>query len=191
MSFYAEPVVLLRTVAFAALCACLIWKICRECGVEALQGRLRALDSEVFEFVRSGQVAPGDPAYGMLRESIRRVIQFAHRISLTRYLATTLSGPAAARFAKADSWERTWEDALSQVGSEELRRRLKDLRERLLMEVSGQIALGAVPLGSKLFCDALLPIVPNEIRLAAIRRARIVEALATSTERPSGPAWTG
>ena len=190
MPIDAEPAVLTRTIAICALAVLLIAKICRECGMDALRSRLHALEAELFEFARLGQLETSDPAYAMLRDSIRSLAGFSYRISLTRYLGATLFGRAETEPAIVDSRERSWAEALDQIENEYVRNRLAGLRERLLVEVIGYLALGAVPLAPRLFSGPLLPTVPKRLRLAAIRRASIVEALAGSADQWPSPAWS-
>ncbi len=191
MPIDTEPTVLLRTIAICGVAIVLIAKICHECGLDALRRRLQTREAELLEFARLGQLRPSDPAYAMLRDSIRNLARFSYRISLTRYLAAILVGRAKSGPAMIDSMERMWAQALDRIDNTEVRNEIAALRQRLLMDVICHVALGAVPLAPKLLSGAILPKVPDRIRSAAIRGARLVEVLAGVADRWPKPAWCG
>ncbi len=186
-----EPTVFLRTIAICGVAVMLIAKICYECGLDALRGRLQSLEAELFEFVRLGYLKSGDPAYDMLRDSIRSLAHFTYRIGLTRYLGAILFRHADMGSATVAVHERRWSEAVDQIDSEETRNSIADLRQRLLMEVICHVTLGAVPLAPRLLIGAILPTVPEGVRHAAMRSARLVEVLAGSADPWPRPAWSG
>ncbi len=188
MNFSEDTSTLLRTLLIAGFAAGMIAKVCRECGAEALRQRLYVLDAELFEFARLGHIGTRSPAYAMLRDSIRSMIRYSRRISLTRLLLIRFLGPlAAGRRVEPgrtlESHRSNWRQALGQVECAAVRKDLAELRERLLIEVGAHVAVGAIPLARQVF--ALVSLVPSfrSFRRLALRNAGLVEVLARSSER--------
>ena len=183
MTLDSETLALARTLAISFPAVLLITQICRECGANALRMRLHVLDAELFEFARRGRAGTGEPAYAMLRDSIRSMIWFSHRISLTQHLATVLFNRPPVPTQFVERYSRKWTVALAQVRNDVTRADLADLHERLLIEVSGYITLGAVPLASALSNAIPLGSVFDSCHRFALRNASLVEAQARYEDR--------
>ena len=183
MTLDSETLAIARALAISFPAVLLVAQICRECGANALRMRLHVLDAELFEFARRGRVGTGEPAYAMLRDSIRSMIRFSHRISLTQHLATVLFNrpPVPTQFVERYSQE--WTVALAQVRNDVTRAELGSLHERLLIDVSGYMTLGAAPLASVLSDAIPLRTVFARCHRFALRNASLVEAQARYEDR--------
>ena len=168
MIFSEEILVFIRTMMIGLAATIWITKVFRELGAEALRRRLHGLDAELFEFARRGRIRTCDPAYAMLRDSIRATIQFSHRISLSRSLASTLLSGSPERKQTVESHMRDWAEALAQVECETTRTELANLHQRLLTVVSDYVTWGALPPAT----------VVRKRRCPALRHARLVEVQA-------------
>ena len=183
MTLDSETTALVRSIVIGSVAILLIAKICWECGMEAFRSRLYILDAELFEFARRGLVGTADPAYAMLRDSIRSMIRFSNRITLFEHLATILLRRQPLATQAAERHFRRWMEALEQVGSEATRADLSDFRERLLIEVCGYMTFGVVPLAAALTEAVSLRSVFAKCRHFALRVAGLIEIQARHQER--------
>ncbi len=178
----------LQAALMSTAAALLVAKVCREYWADALRSRLNVLEEELFEFARRGEVGFRDPACAMLRESIRDIVEFSHRIGLTRFLAIALFGRALARGGLVETHIREWYEALGKVESEAVRAEIVWFHERVLVEVSASIVPGSMFLASLLSNVGYLRSVWLGLREFSLRSAGIVEAHARYSQRSAMPA---
>ena len=183
MTVDSETTALMHTIVIACVALPLIAKICWECGLEAFRRRLYVLDAELFEFARHGRVCTGNPAYAMLRDSIRSMIRFSRRITLSEHLVTVLLRRPSLPIQAVERHSREWTEALSHVRSAATRGDLADFRNELLIDVSGYVTFGAVPLASALTNAIARRQVFDRCRRFALRNASLIEIQARHQER--------
>jgi hypothetical protein len=183
MTLDQETAFILRAAFMSTAAALLVAKVCREYWADALRRRLNVLEEELFEVARRGKVEFRDPAYAMLQDSIRDIVEFSHRISLTRFLAIVLFGRALARGRLVETHIREWCEALGRVESEAARKEIARFHERVLMEVSLSMVPGSMPLASLLSNVGYLRSAWLGFREFSLRSARIVEAQARHSQR--------
>lgn len=173
----------LLTAFFAGLLALvlLLWRWYR---IDALRFRLLVLRDELFDYAFEHGVPVQAPAYVMLRHSINSMMRFAHKMVFTRFLLLFAASSRLQRTGMIENFDRQWRDALDQLGDDEHRKRIADLRERALLEVSKHMALGSIPWIPILSNVALLSNLWQRCRQSLLRKASIVEIeAATHSER--------
>ena len=173
----------LLTAFFAGLLALvlLLWRLYR---IDALRFRLLVLRDELFDYAFEHGVPVQAPAYVMLRHSINSMMRFAHKMVFTRFLLLFAASSRLQRTGMIEDFDRQWRDALDQLGDDEHRKRIADLRERALLEVSKHMALGSIPWILILSNVALLNHPWQRCRQSLLRKASIVEMeAATHSDR--------
>ena len=163
--------------------ALLVAKVCRECGAEALRHRLYCLEVELFELARQGKIGFHDPAYAMLRDSVKNIIEFSRRISIARFLAIALFSLFLVRGRPVDAHMHEWHEALEQVESQAAREGIARLRERVLIEVSGSMLPVSKPVATLLSNVTSLRPAWLRFRSSALQFSLIVEAQARYFQR--------
>ena len=103
------------------------------------------------------------------------MLRFAHRIDFRRFLLLLVAGNKLRRTGMLEKYDHQWRDALAQLGHEEHRNRIADIRERALFEVSKHMAVGSVPWLFVLSKVAFLRCLWKRCRLSLLRTASIVE----------------
>lgn len=164
----------LLTGFYVALLALLL-VLWRRYRIDALRYRLFVLRDELFDYALENDVSFQAPAYVMLRRSINCMLRFAHKMVFTRFLLLLATSSRFERMGMIEEFDRQWQDALDQLGHEEHRKRIEDLRERALLEVSKHMALGSIPWILILSNIALLNHLWQRCRQSLLRKASIVE----------------
>lgn len=173
----------LLTAFFAGLLAAVL-VLWRRYRVDALRFRLFVLRDELFDYARAHGVPFQAPAYSMLWHSINSMLRFAHKMVFTRFLLLFATSSRLQRTGMVENFDRQWQDALDQLGDDEHRKRIEDIRERALLEVSKHMALGSIPWILILSNVALLNHLWQRCRPSLLRKASIVEMeVATHSDR--------
>ena len=183
-----ESVAIVRTTVVFAVLFLLAAKIWRECATEALRRKLQALEIELFEFARRGELSAGHPAYAMVRDNIVNLAASAHEMSMTRLFLTTVLASAPTRAETLTQRRREWEAALGQVPCKDTRLGIVDIRDRVHLEVSRCLLFGPVPVQSLLAAASWLTAALRRACLHFACRARFVQIDAKGTRRLSVPA---
>ena len=153
----------------------LILVLLRRYRIDLLRHRLFVLRDELFDYALENDVSFQSPAYVGLRRSINSMLRFAHRIDFTRFLLLLVASNKLRRTGMLEEYDYQWRDALAQLGREEHRNRIADIRERALFEVSKHMAVGSVPWLFVLSKVAFLRRLWQRCRLSLLRTASIVE----------------
>ena len=143
--------------------------------IDLLRHRLFVLRDELFDYALENDVSFQAPAYVRLRRSINSMLRFAHRIDFTRFLLLLVASNKLRWTGMLEEYDYQWRDALAQLGREEHRNRIVDIRERALFEVSKHMALGSVPWIFVLSKVAFLRRLWQRCQLSLLRTASIVE----------------
>lgn len=143
--------------------------------IDVLRHRLFVLRDELFDYALENDISFQAPAYVRLRRRINSMLRFAHRINLTRFLLLLVAGTKLHRTGMLEEYDHQWRDALAQLGCEEHRNRIADIRERALFEASKHMAFGLVPWIFVLSKVAFLRRLWQRCRLSLLRTASIVE----------------
>ena len=128
----------------------LVAKVCRECWADSLRRRLSALDLELFELARRGRIGFREPAFMILRDSIRSIVAFSHRISLVRILAIVLIRHVLVPRGLVANYVRQWHEAVDRVESESAREQIILIHERVLIAICTSMVPWWIPLPSLL-----------------------------------------
>ena len=178
MTLDPETLAVLQSALLASAAAFAVTKISRQCSAEGLRRRLRAVETELFEFARLGHIGFRDPAYVLLRISLRSVVWASQDFSLTRAALAALQGHDIWRSANLQRHTQAWDEALEQVADLRSKKALAEMHLRMLRTVQCNLALGAIPFAAWLYQD-VGPILasPNK-RPARMRGARLPEAYA-------------
>ena len=145
-----DPATVLQAALMSTAAALLVAKICRECWADSLRRRLSALDVDLFELARQGRIGFREPAFVMLRDSIRDIVDFSHRISLVRILAIALIRHVLARRGLAADHVVRWHEAVNRVESQSARELIIRIHEQVLIAVCTSMLPGWMPLHSLL-----------------------------------------
>lgn len=183
MELSEQTTTMLQTGLMTVVATLLVAKVSRECCADALRRRLGMFEAELFELARHGEIGFGDPAYAMLRHSIRCIVRHSHRISLTRFLADAVCRSCFTRSELVTNNLREWSEALANVKSDAARRQIAQFHERVLMEVGAHLALGLIPAARLRSKPGSLRSVLEGVRSLSMRNARIVEAQTRHFER--------
>ena len=178
MTLDPETLSMVRAALLASAAVLAIAKISRQCSAEGLRRRLRLMETELFEFARLGHVGFGEPAYLLLRDSIRSIAWASQDFSLTRAGLAVLQGHDIWRSANLQRQTRVWEAALDQVTDRRSKTTMADMHRQMLRTVWAYLALGAIPFAAW-FCHGLVPVLARlKGRRAPIRKTRLLEAYA-------------
>lgn len=171
-----DSAAMLQAALMSTAAALLVAKVCRECWADSLRSRLRALDVELFELARRGRIGFQEPAFTTLRDSIRDIVGFSHRISLVRILAIALIRRVLAPRGLAADHVRRWHEALSKVECQSAREEIIGVQERVLVAVCTSMVPSWIPLPSLLSGPGPLRRVWLEVCEFPSRSARVAEA---------------
>ena len=178
MTLDPETVSLVRATLLASAAALAIAKISRQCSAEGLRRRLRFMEADLFEFARLGHVGFGEPAYLLLRDSLRSIAWASQDFSLTRAGLALLQGHDIWRAANLQRQTRAWEEALDQVTDLRSKMTITDMHRRMLRTVWAYLTLGAIPFAAW-FCHGVVPVLARlKGRRAPMRKTRLLEAYA-------------
>ena len=178
MTLDPETLTTVRAALLASAAVLAIAKISRHSSAEGLRRRLRAIELELFEFARLGQVGFREPAYVLLRDSLRSIGWASQDFSLTRAGLALLRGHDIWRSANLQRQTRVWEDALDQVADWRSKTAIADMHQQMLRTVLTSLTLGAIPFAAW-FCHGLVPVLARlKGRRAPIRKTRLLEAYA-------------
>ena len=169
-----ESLAVARTLVIGAAAVICIAKILRECGAEALRNRLYVIDAEIFDFVRQGHLDPREPAYKMLRDGVRGIIESAGVLTVTRFVLSSVFGRKLIGHREFDTHRPQWEAALAQVRSKTVQAQIAALAERVRNEIDRFTLFGPVA--------ALLPPSSGDSLYTAPQRRRF-RPLATARIR--------
>ena len=178
MTLDPETLSVVRAGLLATAAAFAITKISRQCSAEGLRRRLRAVETELFEFARLGHIGFRDPAYLLLRNSLRSVVWASQDFSLTRAALAVLQGHDIWRSATLQRRTRAWEEALDQVADPSSKKAVTEMHERMLRTVWGYLALGAIPFAAWLYQGTVRVLADLKGRPTPQRSARLLEAYA-------------
>ncbi|MYC65282.1 MAG: hypothetical protein F4X12_03015 [Acidobacteriia bacterium] len=178
MTLDPETLSMIRAALLASAAVLAIAKISRQCSAEGLRRRLRAMELELFEFARLGQVGFSEPAYLLLRDSLRSVAWASQDFSLTRAGLALLQGHDIWRSANLQRQTRVWEEALDQVVDWRSKTAIADMHRQMLRTVRTYLTLGAIPFAAW-FCHSVVPVFARLSRhRAPMRKTRLLEAYA-------------
>ena len=145
-----DSATILQAALMSTAAVLLVAKVCRECWADSLRRRLSALDVELFELARRGRIGFREPAFILLRDSIRDIVEFSHRIRLTRILAIALIRHVLAPRGLVANHVRRWHEAVYRVASESAREEIIRIHERVLIAVCTSMVPRWIPLPSLL-----------------------------------------
>ena len=151
-----DSAAILQAVLMSTATFLLVAKICRECWADSLRRRLSALDFELFEVARRGRIGFREPAFIMLRDSIRSIVEASHRISLVRILAIVLIRHVLVPRGLVANHVRRWHEAVNQVESESALEEIIRIHERVLIAICASMVPRWIPLPSLLSAPVLL-----------------------------------
>ena len=178
MTLDPETVSMVRATLLAGAAALAIAKISRQCSADGLRRRVRLIERELFEFARLGYVGFDEPAYLLLRDSLRSIAWASQDFSLTRAGLALLQGHDVWRSAKLQRQTRVWEEALDQVADLPSKMRIAAMHRRMLRTFWTYLTLGAIPFAAW-FCHAVVPVLARlKGRRAPMRKTRLLEAYA-------------
>ena len=178
MTLDPETLSMVRAALLASAAVLAIAKISRQCSAEGLRRRLRFMETELFEFARLGHIGFGEPAYLLLRDSLRSIAWASQDFSLTRAGLALLQGHDIWRSANLQRQARAWEEALDQVADWRSKTAIADMHRQMLRTVWTYLTLGAIPFAAWL-CHSVVPVFARlDGRRAPMRKARLLEAYA-------------
>ena len=178
MTLDPETLTMLRALLLAALAGLAIAKISRQCSAEGLRRRLRTIEMELFEFARLGHIGFRDPAYLLLRNSLRSIAWASQDFSLTRAAVAVLQGHDIWWSANLQRQTRAWEEALYQVSAPRTRKTITEMHQRMLSTVWAYLALGGIPFAAWLYQEVGPILADLKRHPASMRKPRLVEAYA-------------
>ena len=184
MTLDPEALSVLRAALLATAAAFAITKISRHCSAEGLRRRLRGVETELFEFARLGHIGFRDPAYLLLRNSLRSIVWASQDFSLTRAALAVLQGHGLWRSGNLQQHTQAWEEALDKVADLHSKRTIAEMHRRMLRTVQGYLALGAIPFAAWLY-QRVSPILADpKGRPAPMGRVRLLEAYSCALSAP-------
>ena len=178
MTLDPETLSVLQGTLLIAAAALAIAKISRQCSAEGLRRQLRTIETDLFEFARLGNIGFGEPAYLLLRDSLRSIAWASQDFSLTRAGLALLQGNDIWRSANLQRQTRVWEEAIDQVVDLRSKMTITDMHRRMLRTVWAYLILGAIPFAAW-FCHGVVPVLTRlKQRRAPMRKTRLLEAYA-------------
>ena len=178
MTLDPETLSMVRAALLASAAVLAIAKISRQCSAEGLRRRLQFMEAELFESARLGYVGFGEPAYLLLRDSLRSVAWASQDFSLTRAGLALLQGHDIWRSANLQRQTRVWEEALDQVADWRSKTAIADMHRQMLRTVWTYLTLGAIPFAAW-FCHGVVPVLTRlDGHRAPMRKTRLFEAYA-------------
>ena len=178
MTLDPETLSIIRATLLASAAVLAIAKISRQCSAEGLRRRLRFMETDLFEFARLGHVGFGEPAYLLLRDSLRSIAWASQDFSLTRAGLALLQGRDVWRSANLQRQTRVWEEALDQVADWRSRTAIAGMHRQMLRTVWTYLTLGAIPFAAW-FCHSVVPVFARlNGHRAPMRKTRLLEAYA-------------
>ena len=178
MTLDPETLSMVRAALLVSAAVLAIAKISRHCSAEGLRRRLRAMELELFEFARLGQVGFSEPAYLLLRDSIRSITWASQDFSLTRAGLALLRGHDIWSSANLQRETRAWDEALEQVADWRSSTAIASMHRQMLRTVWTYLTLGAIPFAAW-FCHSVVPIFARlNWHRAPMRKTRLLEAYA-------------
>ena len=178
MTLDPEILTVLRGLLLAAAAALAIAKISRQSSSEGLRRRLRIIETELFEFARLGDIGFRDPAYLLLRDSLRSIAWASQDFSLTRATVAVLQGHDIWWSANLQRHTKAWDEALYQVADPRTRKTITEMHQRMLSTVWGYLALGAIPFAAWLYQVVGPTLADLKQRPAPMRKRWLLEAYA-------------
>jgi hypothetical protein len=178
MTLDPETLTVLQSGLLASAAAFAITKISRQCSAEGLRRRLRDVETELFEFARLGHVGFRNPAYVLLRNSLRSVAWASQDFSLTRAALAALQGHDIWRSANLQRDTHAWDEALDHVADLRSKQALAEMHLRMLRTVNCYLALGAIPFAAWLYQGVGPILADSNGRPARMGGARLPEAYA-------------
>jgi hypothetical protein len=103
-----------------------VWQ---EYRVDAFRQRMFNLRRELFEFASEGNIGFADPAYGMLRVRMNRMIRFAHQFNAVHFVLLMVW--VATDDVQDVRPHQEWTEKLERVENPEVRARLKLFEDRM------------------------------------------------------------
>ncbi|MCY4188514.1 MAG: hypothetical protein OXD30_08520 [Bryobacterales bacterium] len=145
MTLNPDSLIWLQEALLGTAAALAIAKISRQCSAEGLRRRLGALELELFEFARQGRIGFRDPAYLLLRNSLRSIAWAAEEFSLTRTALAAFLGRDFWRSANLQCQAAPWDDARGRLADRHAAEAVAGMHQRMLRLVHCYLALGAIP----------------------------------------------
>ncbi len=121
--------------------AMFFWRAIR---LDYYRDELFAIRHELFILGATGQVSFGEPAYLQLRVLVNNLIRFAHKLSVTRLVLTTVLQAISPNPHFLDPTE-SWNKAISDL-SPERREKLVYIHDRAMRTILRYVVVGAWPL---------------------------------------------
>ena len=178
MTLDPETLSVLQGTVLIAAAALAIAKISRQCSAEGLRRQLRTIETDLFEFARLSNIGFGEPAYLLLRDSLRSIAWASQDFSLTRAALAMLQGHDIWWSANLQQQTQAWEEAVYQVADPRARRTITEMHQRMLSTVWSYLALGSIPFAAWL-CRGVGPILADLKRgPAPSRKPRLLDAYA-------------
>jgi len=167
----------LQTAAVAVVAATVGFKILPMFRLDCYRQKMFAVRDELFDYAADGHISFDDPAYVLLRSQMNGMIRYGHQLTLFRmtvtWLMRTLLGDGPTY-----TWHDTWEKALGNVGSDDVREKLKAFHEE-----SGDIAAKHLVSGSlALWCAILIVAIGLLIHGAATGVTQLLKAAARTVQ---------
>ena len=118
-------------------------RLLKEYRIDKLRTELFILRDQLFDHAVSGKISFSDPAYTTLRSNINTLLRFAHKVSFTRImLSSMVIVKSSAGRKKTLEHTKKWETVLAGLEDEELRKYVKNLHEESIFTIIKHTALG-------------------------------------------------
>jgi hypothetical protein len=127
---------------------------------------------ELFDYAAAGNISFNDPAYVLLRQQMNGMIRYGHQLTLFRVLVTWVIR-AMAGGNHTFLWHDSWERALSNVKSEEVRQKLRWFHDRSAAVAAKHLVSGSLVL----WCALCITAFCLSVRGAALSARQLLQAV--------------
>lgn len=144
----------LQTCVVAILAVTVLFKILPMLRLDCFRQNIFSVRDELFDYAAAGNISFDDPAYILLRRQMNGMIRYGHQLTLFRVLVTWVMREISGENQKF-VWHDSWEKALENVKSGDVRHQLKCFHNRSATVATKHLLSGSVVLWCALAITAL------------------------------------
>lgn len=135
----------LQTCVVAIIGVTVLFKILPMYRLDCFRQKMFAARDELFDYATNGKIAFDDPAYVLLRLQMNGMIRYGHQLTLFRAMVTSV-GRKVSGNQQTLSWHESWEKALANLNSDDVRARMASFHDRSTSIAAKHLISGSIVL---------------------------------------------